>query len=70
MFSFRNSEINNPLEMIEFKFDYPENALDKLKEVGGKDFKVDIKPYEGILKKERSKYLIQKENDIWYLRIY
>jgi hypothetical protein len=51
-------------------FSDAKEAMDKLSEVsGGKNFQYDIKPYPGILEKERSNFIVRKENDIWYLRI-
>lgn len=46
------------------------SALDKLSEVSkGQQFKIDIQPYPGIEKKEKSDFLLIKEKDVWYLRI-
>lgn len=53
-----------------FIFSDAKEALDKLSEVSkGKDFKIDIQPYPGILDKERSDFMVIKIDDVWYLKI-
>lgn len=54
-----------------FVLDNAKDALAKASEVSDGDYKVDIKPFEGmkIGKDERNKFLVIKEKDVWYLRI-
>jgi len=51
-----------------FEFLLAKDAIKKLAEVGGKNFKMDIKPFDGICDSV-IKYVVEKEKDIWYLRI-
>lgn len=52
-----------------FEFVTPKETLVKVAEIGAENIKFEIKPFKGIKIGEKNKYLIVKENGVWYLRL-
>jgi len=65
--NFRKKQPVKPVERFEFVT--PHETLAKVAEIGAKNIKFQMKPFEGMKVSERLKYLVVKEEGVWYLRL-
>ncbi len=66
MFKFKKKKV----EIVEkFIFSTPYEASSKITEIGAKNIKFDMKPFDGMKIGYGNKYLFIKEKGQWYLRL-